>query len=148
MDEDDATSNEDAVASALFDDRSADSSMDQFGEDDVGLAGCDVGDDEVFARTMEEMLNLAQQNLDTDNICDMLGIQEIIKRVRKPKKVLMWTEDDGRQRPILPRQSYWYNIYIAHPDIHDASFQNSFGSAYVFRMKSSKSLIKILKVQI
>ena len=96
MDEDDATSNEDAVASALFDDRSADSSMDQFGEDDAGLAGCDVGDDEVFARTMEEMLNLAQQNLDTDNICDMLGIQEIIKRVRKPKKVLMWTEDNGR----------------------------------------------------
>ena len=119
--------------------------MDQFGEDDVGLAGCDVGNYEVCTRTMEGILNQAQQNLDTDNICNMFGTQEVIKRVRKPKEVLMWTEDNGRHRPTLPCQSYWYNIYIAHPDIHDASFQKSFGSVSVFRMKISKSLIKILK---
>ncbi len=88
MDEDDVISNEEGDISA-FDDKSADFLTDQFGEDDDDAevaAFDDIGDDEAFARMIAEMLNLAQQNLGTDDICDIQGTEQVIKRVRKPKK--------------------------------------------------------------
>ena len=147
MDEDDVISNEEGDISA-FDDKSADFWTDQFGEDDDDAevaAFDDIGDDEAFARMIAEMLNLAQQNLGTDDICDIQGTEQVIKRVRKPKKVLMWTEDDGIQRPILPRQSYWYNIYIAHPDIRDTSCQKKFRFRFRLPYEKFKELLQDLE---
>jgi hypothetical protein len=53
-------------------------------------------------------------------------VQTSAKKVRKPKFIPMWTEENGTQHPILPCQSYLYNIYVAHPDIDNASFQRKF----------------------
>lgn len=34
----------------------------------------------------------------------------------------MWTDQDGRRRPILPRQTYWYSAYVSAPDLDNPQF--------------------------
>jgi hypothetical protein len=49
-----------------------------------------------------------------------------IKKRRGPKKVAMWTDEDGSKRPCLPRQTFWYSQYVLHPDLGDPHFHKIF----------------------
>jgi hypothetical protein len=50
----------------------------------------------------------------------------ILKKRRGPKKVAMWTDEDGSKRPCLPRQTFWYSQYVLHPDLGDPHFHKIF----------------------
>ena len=42
----------------------------------------------------------------------------------------MWTDDDGSLRRFHPHQSFWFNIYIAHPRLEDATFLKRFRTRF------------------
>jgi hypothetical protein len=48
------------------------------------------------------------------------------RKTRRPKRISMWTDQDGRTRPILPRQTYWYSAYVSAPDLNNPQFHTSF----------------------
>jgi hypothetical protein len=48
------------------------------------------------------------------------------RKKRRPKRTAMWTDQDGRRRPILPRQTFWYSVYVAAPDLENPQFHQLF----------------------
>jgi hypothetical protein len=53
-------------------------------------------------------------------------ITNIPKKRRRPKRTTMWTDQDGTRRPIHPRQTFWYCVYVSHPDIENPQFHKTF----------------------
>jgi hypothetical protein len=45
---------------------------------------------------------------------------------RCPKRTAIGTDQDGRRRPILPRQTFWYSVYVAAPDLENPQFHQLF----------------------
>ncbi|KAI2507621.1 Plant transposon protein [Fragilaria crotonensis] len=48
------------------------------------------------------------------------------RKKRRSKRTAMWTDQDGRRRPILPRQTFWYSVYVAAPDLENPQFHTLF----------------------
>jgi len=48
------------------------------------------------------------------------------RKKRRPKRTAMWTDQDGRRRPILPRQTFWYSVYVSAPDLENPQFHQLF----------------------
>jgi hypothetical protein len=69
------------------------------------------------------------------------------KKRRNPKKTTMWTDNDGSKRPILPRQTVWYNKYVAHPDIEDAQFQKLFRQRFRLPHAQFKELYERMETE-
>ena len=120
-------------------------SSDELEDEEVGGGRRDI-DCEMFAQTQEMLDVVLQYHASNDHDAPTTqGTQAAPKKTRKPKKVLMWTDDDGSQRPILPRQSYWYNIYVAHPDSENASFQRKFRFRFRLPYDKFKELNEVLE---
>ena len=39
---------------------------------------------------------------------------------------MMYTDENGNKRRLLPRQSWWYNAYIDKPDLESEEFHRKF----------------------
>ena len=121
-------------------------SSDELEDKEVGGGRGDI-DCEMFAQ-MQEMLDSVQQYHASNNHDAPIvqGTQAALQKTRKPKKALMWTDDDGSQRPILPRQptGTTFMLHILIQRMH--RFKEGFVSASACLMISSRSLMKSLKV--
>jgi hypothetical protein len=49
-----------------------------------------------------------ERNGQQSNVVSASTEDASFKKRRGPKKIAMWTDDDGSKRPCLPRQSFWY----------------------------------------
>jgi hypothetical protein len=97
-------------------------------EEENGVQVVSNDEDHQLFSHIEGMLKTVQANIadDEEPEAGVDRIQSNAKKVGKPKYVPKWTEEDGTRRPTLPHQSYWYNVYVAHPDVGSASFQRKF----------------------
>ena len=83
-------------------------------------------DEEIDALT-ERMLSMLLNHQSIDDFQE--GEQEPKKRrtvVTRKKQPIMYTDDDGNQRRLDCRQTYWYNYYIKQPNPDDVNFQKKF----------------------
>lgn len=98
--------------------------------------GCDDDSDEevldcVIDNTLQMLLlHDTQQGSENAEYSDAVqGLEDVVpvvvreKKRRRPKRLTMWTDNDGSRRPILPKQTFWYNKYVSHPDIEDPQFR-------------------------
>lgn len=69
---------------------------------------------------------------DDDEVEEMLRVDNNMHRPKKQRKAcpIMWTDTDGSTRRLLPRQTFWYNAYVEHPQLEDAKFQVKFRSRF------------------
>ena len=101
--------------------------------------GCDDDSDEevldcVIDNTLQMLLlHDTQQGSENAEYSDAVqGLEDVVpvvvreKKRRRPKRLTMWTDNDGSRRPILPKQTFWYNKYVSHPDIEDPQFHKLF----------------------
>jgi hypothetical protein len=108
---------------------------------DSGVDRDDDDSDEVLDCIVDTMLNMVhlegtaagalcegqneraggeQRNGQQSNVVSASTEDASIKKRRGPKKIAMWTDDDGSKRPCLSRQSFWYSSqYVLHPDLGD-----------------------------
>ncbi len=101
--------------------------------------GCDNDDsehDSMIDNTLRLILLHATQQGNNNADCSVAALQgqgaedeqssctsAAAKNHRRPKRTALWTDQDGTRRPILPRQTLWYNAYVLHPDIENPQFQ-------------------------
>ena len=95
--------------------------------EDNNMRVCDNDDNQLFSHD-EGMLKRVHANIAQDEETEACvnRTPSIARKVRKSKHTPMWTEQDGTQRPILPCQSYCYNIHVSHPDVGNALFKLKF----------------------
>ena len=57
------------------------------------------------------------------------GVATTPRKTRAPQPI-MWTDDDGTRRPFRPQHTWWYNAYVLHPRLQDASFLKKFRTRF------------------
>ena len=98
------------------------------GNDDDSNIDCQV---ENTLRTI--LLQPEEPQDDSDNSPVVDGEEEQsstsnsnVRKKRRPKRTAMWTDQDGSRRPILPRQTFWYSVYVSAPDLENPQFHQLF----------------------
>ena len=105
-------------------------------------------DDELF-ETVERMFAASTNQSDEEegkgNAEAEDNGQPVLKKRRKAKKTVMFTEADGSKRPIRCRDTMWYNCYVQNPNLDDDDFHKNFRKR--FRLPSPPTIMRFLVLQ-